>query len=203
MSTFNEVQTRINADYLNRAFGAETQRAIRAAIRHYERRRWSFNETATALTTSAGQAFVALPANFLLLDDLRITISNEALPLSKREPQQIRDMNISNQRSEPTDYALYQNRIELAMTPDSAYSLPVYYIKSLPTLSADSDTNAWITGGMEDVVAYHAAKLMWATVLRNDKEAAKFAVLEQTALSNMTSYHEQLRTPGKIKHTNF
>lgn len=203
MSTFNEVQNRINGDFLNRNFGAETQRAIQAAVRHYERRRWNFNETATALTTSAGQTFVAFPSNFLVLDDLRITINSEDLPLIERDPDYIRDMNIARTRSQPTDYAIYQNRIELAVIPDAIYSLPIKYIKSLPVLSAGTDTNAWITGGMEDVIAYHAAKLMWSTVLRNEKETAKYAGLEAMAISNMTSYNEQHHTPGKLKATRF
>lgn len=203
MSTFAEVQNRINGDFLNRNFGAETQRAIQAAIRHYERRRWPFNETSVALTTSAGQAFVSFPSNFLLLDDLRITINSEDFSLHPQDAQYIRNWNATNTTGQPTDYAIYQNRVELAITPDSAYSLPVYYIKSLPTLSANSDTNAWIQGGMEDVIAYHAAKLMWATVLRNEKETAKYVGLEQLALSNMTSFNEQRIVPGRLKPTSF
>ncbi len=203
MSTFIEVQNRINGDFLNRNFGAETQRAIKAAIRHHERKRWNFNETATTLTTSSSVGFVTLPSNFLILDDLQITVSGEDLPLYSQNPQTIRDMNVSRALAEPTHYAIYQNRIELALIPDSAYSLPVYYIKSLTALSADSDTNAWLEGVMEDVIAYHAAKLMWATVLRNDKEAMKFAALEATALSNMASFNEQRRTPGRLKPTSF
>lgn len=203
MSTFIEVQNRINEDYLNRQFGAETRRAIKAAIRHHERKRWSFNETSTALTSSASVGFVSLPSNFLVLDDLRIEINGEPHQLLKREPNHIRNMNLAAQPSQPTHFAIYQRRIELALIPDSAYSLPVYYIKQLTPLSADSDTNEWLEGGMEDLIAYHAAKLMWATVLRNDREAAKYAALEQTALMNVTSHHEQYRTPGKLKPTSF
>lgn len=203
MSTFIEVQNRINGDFLNRNFGAETRRAIQAAIRTHERTRWSFNETSTALATSASVGFVSLPSNFLVLDDLRITINSENLPLLKRDPQHIRNMRVSNQPSEPTHYAIYQRRLELALIPDSAYALQVYYIKSLPTLSADTDTNSWLDGAMEDVVAYHAAKLLWATVLRNDREAAKFAALERTALSTMLGHIEQYNTPGSIKPTSF
>lgn len=203
MSTFIEVVNRINDDFLNRPFGAETRRAIKAAIRHYEYRRWEFNETSTALTTSAGQSYLSLPSNFLVLDDLRITINSEDLALNPADAQYIRDMNVTGVTSQPTDYTIYQNRIELALIPDSAYSCPVYYLHSLPALSADTDTNAWITGAMEDVIAYHAAKLMWATVIRNDKEALKFAGLEAGAVKNVTSANEQRRVPGRLKATRF
>ena len=203
MSTYLEVQNRVNNDYLNRSgFGSETKRAIQAAIRNYEYRRWTFNETATALTTSSSQSYVTIPSNFLVLDDLRITISGEDLPLDRQDAQTLRDWNTANTFGQPTDYAIYQNRFEFFPVPNSAWSVQTYYIKSLTVLSADSDTNAWIQGAMEDVITYHAAKLMWATVVRNDKEALKFAALETAALSNLTSHLEQ-RTTRRIKATKF
>lgn len=203
MSTFIEVQNRINSDFLNRDYGAETRRAIQASIRHFERERWPFNETSTALTTSAGQSFVLLPDNFLILDDLRLTVNSADEPLFSRDPQFIRDSNMNNTPGQPVYYALYQNRIEFSLVPDSAYAVPCYYIKQLPTLSADSDTNAWIQGGMEDIIAYHAAMLMWATVIRNDAEAVKYRALRNEAVTDMDAHHVQRRTPNRIKPTQF
>lgn len=203
MSTLLEVRNRINNDFLNRQFGDETLNAIKAAVRHYERKRWTFNETSTALTTSAGQAFVSFPDNLLILDDIRITINGESQPLLPRDPQFIRDSNMSNVQGQPVFYALYQDRVELSLIPNSAYAVPIYYIKQLPELSADNDTNAWLQGGMQDVIAYHAAKLIWGTVIRNDGEAAKFQKLENDAVDNMEGFHEQRRTPNRLKPTSF
>ena len=203
MSTYLEVQNRINNDYLNRTgFTEETKRAIQAAIRHYQYRRWTFNETSTALTTSSSQSYVSIPSNFLILDDLRITISGEDLPLDRQDAQTIRDWNIAASFGQPTDYAIYQNRFELFQIPNSAWSVPCYYLRSLSALSADSDTNAWIQGGMEDVITYHAAKLMWANVIRNEKEAIKFGALEQGALNTMNEHFVQT-TVRRIKPTQF
>jgi hypothetical protein len=203
MSTYLELQDRVNIDYLNRTgFTAATKRAILASIRHYERVRWNFNETSTALTTSSGQSFVTFPSNFLVLDDLRITINSEDLPLKRRDPQWIRDANMGSTANQPTDFAIYQNRAELFAVPNSAYSVPIYYVKSLTALSADTDTNAWTTGIMEDLIVYSAAKLMWANVLRNDTEAAKFAALEQGAFNEAIRHHEQFKFHG-LKATKF
>lgn len=203
MSTYIEVQNRINGDFMNRQLGAETRRAIQAAIRFYERRRWSFNQTATSIATSAGQTFVSLPSNFLILDDLRITLNGQAIPMHERDPQYIRDMNMTGVTGQPTDYAFTRNRLELAITPDAIYSLPLYYVKTLPELSADSDENYWTLGLTQDVIAYHAAKLLWATLLRNDREAAKYAALERDALMQVTSLVEQRVSPGSLKATTF
>lgn len=203
MSTFIEVQNRVNSDFLNRDYGAETRRAIQAAVRHYERQRWPFNETSTALTTSAGQSYLALPSNFLILDDLRLTINGGDEPLFPRDPQFIRDSNMNATQGQPSHYALYQDRVELSLIPDSAYPVPCYYIKSLPTLSADDDTNEWIQGGMEDIIAYHAAMLMWATIIRNDNEALKFRTLRDEAETDMRALHVQRHTPNRLKPTQF
>lgn len=193
MSTFLQLQTRIQTDYLNRgtAFVDETKRAIQAAVRYYENERWKFNQTATALTTSSSAISVSMPSNLLLFDDLRITLNGEDLPLNRRDPQWIRDAGSNNTFGQPTDYAVYRNRFEFFPTPNSAYSLPCYYLKQLPELSADADSNAWTEGIMQDVIVYHATTELWAFVLRNDKEAAKFAARERTALQKADILREQ------------
>lgn len=203
MSSYIDLQNRVNLDYLNRTgFGAETQRAIKAAIRRYESTNWGFNEDSTAMATSSGQAFVSFPSDFLVLSDLRIVVNAENLPLTRQNPRYIRDMNMANNIGQPTDYAIYANRFELALKPDSAWTINVYYLKALPELALDTDSNEWTTGAMEDVIVYHAAKLMWANILRNDKEALKFAQLEKTALNTVEGQNEQNRL-FKITATRF
>lgn len=203
MSTYLEVQNRINLDHLNRTgFGAETKRAIRAAVRRYERTNWGFNEAVSSMATSSGQSYVSFPSDFLILDDLRIVVNNEYLQLNRRGHKYIRDMNTAFTLGQPTDFAMYQNRFELAITPNSAWAVPVYYLKKLPELSADDDTNEWIQGAMEDLIVYHASKLMWANVLRNDKEAMKFAQLERSALTTVEGENEQNRFSG-LRATRF
>lgn len=193
MSTFGEIQSRINSDYLNRTdLSAATQRSIFAAIRHYESQRFNFNETATTLATSAGQTFVSFPSNLIALDYIQITEASSDIELIYRDYDWIKRANVSRTQSVPTHYTIYQNRIELFPIPDSAYSIPVSYIKRLSQLSADSDTNAWTSGEAEDVIVYHATKLMWANVLRNTEEALKYAELERASKSELMRYREQM-----------
>jgi len=192
MSTYAEVQSRINGDYLNRTdLSAATQRSVLAAIRHYERERFRFNETATSIATSAGQTFAILPTNLLILDLLQITVSSADYELNYRDYDWIKRANVTRTRAEPTDYTIYQNRIELFPIPDAIYALPLSYVKRLPALSAASDTNAWISGEAEDVIVYHATKLMWATVLRNTEEAVKFEQLERAARMELFRARDQ------------
>jgi len=65
----------------------------------------------------------------------------------------------------PTHYCYYNDRFELAATPDSAWACPLYYLKQLPELSADTDTNAWTTFG-ENLIAHSAAMDLLIGILR-------------------------------------
>lgn len=203
MATFVEIQNRINNDYLNRGtFIEETKNAIKAAIRSYENRRWAFNETAVALATSAGVAYVAFPSNLIRLDQLQITVNSVDYDLIRRDRAWITAANATRSQAQPTDFATYLNRINLSAIPDDVYALPLHYIKRLQTLSADTDTNAWLEGTWQDVICYHAAKIVWGASIRNDKEAAKFQGMELDALSRVTEHIEQYAS-GQIKSTSF
>ena len=191
MPTFAQIQDRINLDYLNRSdLVNETKRSILSAIRYYEKKRWWFNETATALTTSAGQTYVTFPTNFLILDDLQITLNSADYSLSRRNIDFIREANTTRTQGQPTDFAIYQNRIELFPIPGSAYSLPIHYIKSLTALSADTDTNAWLSVA-EDCIVYRATMLMLLGAMGTPEKALPFAQLEAQSYKQLVSENEQ------------
>lgn len=192
MATYQELQDRINTDYLNRGnFIEQTKAGIKAGIRHYENRRWAFNETSVALATSAGVSFVEFPSNFISLDKLQLTDNGIDYKLIRRDLDWILDANSQRTENVPTDYTIYQNRINLSPIPDDAYALPIYYIKRLPELTAQTDTNEWLDPPWVDIIAYHAAKLVWGVSIRNDAETAKFASLEKIAFDTMVSHLEQ------------
>ncbi len=166
MSQYSEVLDRICNDWLNRPdLRAEAARAVKSAIRAVEHHRFWFNETATALTTSAGQTFVVPPTNMLSFDRLEITENSADYELVQRPFFEVREIRASRPAGKPSLFTYYADQFELAVIPDSVYSLPLYYLKQLPALSADTDTNAWTTFG-ENLIAHSAARDMFAGVLR-------------------------------------
>lgn len=202
-ATFKEVQDRINNDYLNRGtFIEETKTAIRAAIRAYENRRWTFNETAVALATTAAIGFVEFPDNLILIDQVRLTVDSVDYDLVRRDRAWILATNATRSQGQPTDFATFQNRLNFSAIPDTEYALPIQYIKRLEVLDNDNDTNGFLDGVFQDVICYHAAKIVWGVALRNPEEASKFAALEQMALLNVTEHFEQF-THGQLKPTSF
>lgn len=203
MATFQELQDRINTDYLNRGnFIEQTKAGIKAAIRHYENRRWAFNETSVALATSAGVSFVDFPDNLITLDFVQITDNGITDKLNIRDHEWLLEANSDLVQNLPSDFSTYQHRINLHPVPAGVYAIPIHYIKRLPELVAQTDTNEWLESPWVDIIAYHAAKLVWGVSIRNDSETAKFSALEKIAYDTMVSHLEQSLS-NRITPTSF
>ena len=202
MTTLNSLVDKVSSQYLNRFdFTAEVTACFLSTIRQYERQRTRFNQTSTAITSSAGQSFLALPANFLVLDLLEITYSGSRYELSAESLAHIRSMNATSVTGVPTHFTLYNDQIELALVPNSAYSFPLHYIKTLTELTGGA-SNSWTEGAWQDIITYGATKNFYLTILRNGEEAQKFAALEALVLSTITKETEQFLTT-KLKPTSF
>ncbi|QGH72696.1 MAG: hypothetical protein [Podoviridae sp. ctQNx1] len=207
MATYGEVQDRINNDYLNRSdLTAETVRAINGAIRKYQRHRFFFNESSTALATVAAQSHIAAPAAFFTFDTARIFYQSSAsYELTKVDHKDLLELRAGALATGvPTHFSLYGERLELFPIPTSAYTVNVYGIHQIAPMTSQSQTattNDWFSAA-EDLIVYGATKLMWANVLRNAEEAIKFSILEREALAELDSATEQRMMHG-IRVTRF
>lgn len=193
MATYQEVQDRINLDYLNRTdLSAETTRAIAASIRRHERRRFFFNESSTALATVAAQSHIATPTAFFSYDYLRIFYAASAsYELNRVEMDDLLDMRAGALATGlPTHYAIYGERFELFPIPTSAWTVTAHGVHQIAAVSSAGATNAWYSAA-EDLVVYGACKIMWSNVLRNSDEAMKYAGLERDSLSELDGLTER------------
>src|SRR5574341_1085131 len=192
MATFGQIQDRINNDYLNRSnLSAETARAVKAAVRHYDRKRFWFNESSTALATVASQSHIAKPSAFFVVDEVRFQYASSAdYALDPIDMGTLLEMRGGGQtHGQPTHYAIWGEQFELFPIPDAVYTIRVYGTQTFTELSATSDTTPW-TSAAEDLIVFHATKLMWATVLRNAEEAGVHAQLEKSALDDLRMANE-------------
>ena len=177
-TTFANVQDRINLDYLNRTdLISETKRAVIRAVRHYERERFWFNQTATAITMVSTSPAMTLPLDFLALDMVTIRNTSGGVTADSivvlRSFDRIVYQNRSTIRGLPTEVGFYKNQLQFAPIADSAYVATIYYTQSLATLSADADTNDWLSAA-EDLIVYHAAADMLLNVLRVDVQSVSY-----------------------------
>lgn len=198
MATYLETQTRI-ANELNRSgLTAEIKLAILSSIEYYKKRRWPWNEYSTTLTCVTDTEYVALPSDFVELDKLQITVGTNKRHLHLRDYGQIVDWRANSSSGEPTDFALWQNRIELFRKPNSTYTLTIHYVRSLTVLSADADENAWLTDA-EELIRLHAKKDLYANKIRDTRSAKDMQALEDSALLRMESWHQRRTATGRVK----
>lgn len=167
MATFRDMQDRINLDYLNRTdLLNETKRAIIRAVTHYEKYRFWFNMTSTALALGTTSSTVAIPADFLALDYATVLNNTVQVPVAIRSFDRIAYKNGTTSVSGvPSEVVYYRDALHFTPKPASATSLTIYYMHAFPQLSADSDTNPW-TSAAEDLIVHHATADMLANVLR-------------------------------------
>lgn len=192
MATYGEIQDRVNNDCLNRTdLTAETARSIKAAVRHYERQRFWFNESSTVLATISSQSHIARPSAFFRIDELRFFYDTSAsYALINVDISTLDRMRAGAQtHGEPTHWAENGELLELFPIPNAVDNVVARGYQQLATLSASTDTNGW-TSAAEDLVTYHAAKLMWATVLRDPNNASLYAQLEKSALDDLRQANE-------------
>lgn len=174
MSTFRDLQDRIALDYLNRYdLLPAVKRAIINAVKCYEAERYWFNQTATSTTTTANTTYIGVPSDMIAYDRLEITYSGASTRLLEEDFSKLRAMNAVTAVAVPTHFSYRGDRFELFSVPDSAYTVTCYYLHSLPTLSADADTNAWTNEGANLIV--HAATLDVLTNTINSPDQMKRA----------------------------
>jgi hypothetical protein len=168
--TYATMQTRI-ANELHRtdlSSDGHITNAIKSAIKHYERERWYFNEatTSASLTTSASQAFYSLPDDFMKLDALTVTISSAKSDLDPMPYIEMDARDSANSNGVPRWYSVYKNQLRYFPIPDSAYVVTMSYQKRLATLSADADTNEWISD-LEELIRTKAEEILCRTVIKD------------------------------------
>lgn len=203
MPTYADAVAEVQNDFLNRTdFTIQVKNAINTTIRHYNRERYQWNQTVTALVAVVGTETIALPSDFLELDRLEYQYNGTSrLEIHQMNFDDIRQINVDQSTGTPEWYAIYGDNIYLANVPDSAYPVYCYYLLRYPDLSADSDTSPWLTNAYDLIVA-GAAKLIWARTIRNVAEAQVCAQLEADYASELRAYRDQNQL-SKIRATDF
>lgn len=161
--------------------------AINDAILQFEGERFKFNERRYQILTVAGQEYYDLIGPTLLtsagvavgtgetlleIDDIFTTISNNPYRLAPRTQQHINEWQSTNYQGQPADYTLYGQQLRIWPIPDQVYTLSLMGLARLPPnpLSADGDTNAWMTDA-EPLIRSYAKMILYRDILR-DAEGA-------------------------------
>ena len=208
MSTFGIMQDRIADELARTDLTSQIAKSIQTAIRHYERERFFFNETQSTLTTSIDQEYYAesdfatAPA-IVEIDSARITVNGSNYTLIRRDFDYI-DQIATNAdlTGDPTDYAYYNKKIRLYPIPDAARVIVVSHVTKPATLSATTDTNAWMTDA-EEMIRMKAKADLFYNVIRNPEEAQVCERAARMAHDSLWMETVQRISSGKIRPTSF
>lgn len=190
MTTFLQMQTRIADDIVRDDLTNQIKNAINDAIELQEGERYAWNELRYRILTVAAQEYYDLEGPTLLtsagaavgagemlleIDDIYTTISNNPYRLCPRTQQHINEWQSTSYQGQPADYTVYGQQIRIWPIPDQEYTLDLMGLARLGVnpLTADSDTNAWMTDGAA-IIRAQAKVLLHRDILR-DTEGVSIA----------------------------
>jgi hypothetical protein len=205
MTTYGIMQTRIADEIVRDDLASQVRNAIQDAIKQWEGRRFFFNEKRYKINTVAGQEYYDLiPSTLLLYDgsalstgemlleaDDVLAVVNTSMPykLTPRTDLWIEENQSGTYRGQPASWGIYGNQLRLYPIPDAIYATYPRGLGRLATLSADSDTNNWMTEG-EVLIRNQAKLILYRDLVRDPdgKALAEQALAEaEWALSRKTS----------------
>lgn len=210
--TYAELKTAI-ANYLNRS---DLTSDIDTFIDNVEaelNRRLRTKDMIKRATATADSQYLAVPTDWIEAINVEIT-SNDFSPLFQQSIESLDVYRKSNNNStgQPIYYAMVDDSIELAPTPDAQYTLQLTYYAKIDALS-DSNTSNFVSVSHPDVYLYGALKHA-SIFLMEDQRIPMFTQQFEKALEEMRLEQEKAafgkgslmmrrRTYGKRQKKNY
>lgn len=180
---------------------AQVNNAILRSIRHYERRPWWWNQKTATFSTVAAQEYYTSAALTDIPDIVDIksaTITVDGVK-SVLTPVNFEDMDAQqdgNVTGDPVSYTLFKENIRLYPIPTATRTVTLAYIYRLTELSADSDSNAWMTDA-EELIRQAAKKRVALDIFQADDIAARAGIMEKMAFDELEAENRR-RRPQKL-----
>lgn len=213
------------ADELSRSdLTSQIKLAILSAIQTYRGKRFYFNELRSdTFNTVSGQEFYTSAdlADIPNLPDIDSILFNQSssfrYPLVKRTWAQLElwSINPTTVSGFPTDFCWYGGQIRLYPIPNGVYSCRISgTIRLTPDpLSADNDTNAWMTDG-EELIRQRAKADLNINVIRDPEWQAErrniaaqglwfLSSMEQSAFDVLAAESTERLSSGHLVATAF
>jgi hypothetical protein len=120
--------------------------------------------------TLLDQDGAALETGELLIevDDITATVNSQPYRLCPRTQQRINEWQSSTYQGQPADYTIYGGQLRIFPIPDAVYTLDLMGLARLGPnpLSADADTNGWMTDGAP-IIRAQAEMLLYRDIIRD------------------------------------
>jgi Sec7-like guanine-nucleotide exchange factor len=187
--TYSELKTNI-ANFLNRSDLTNQLDFFIDATEAEFNRRLRVKDMIKRATATADAQYISLPTDWLEAINVQID-GNNFSPLFQQsiESLDIYRKSLDNATNQPIYYALVDNTIELAPTPDSNYTLQLTYYGTIDALS-DTNTSNFISTSYPDAYLYGALKHA-SIYLMEDDRVALFTSQFEKALEEMRMEQEK------------
>jgi hypothetical protein len=194
MTTYATMRTRILDEMVNESLTtAQVNAAIQSSIAHYQRMRFYFNESrAETFVTVASQEFYGTSDNTNIpnlskIDRLVISVNGTRYPLTVENWEWFENMSSTTTAlGQPTEYCYYAQQLRLYPIPDGAYTVRISGLVRFAALSADGDSNAWMTDG-ETLIRGRSKWDLAMNVCYSPEIESSAAELEASALRALNS----------------
>jgi hypothetical protein len=187
--TYSELKTNI-ANYLNRSdLTSEIDIFIDNTEAELNRRLRVADQVKRSIATADGQ-YLSLPSDWLEAINIEIT-SNDFRPLMQMSIESLdvyRKAN-NNITGQPIYYAIVDNTLELAPTPDAEYTLQLTYFSKIDALS-DSNTSNFVLASHPDIYLYGSLKHA-SVFLMEDERAPLFNAQFEKSLEEIRLQQER------------
>ena len=190
--TYADMRSRIADELVNDGdiTTAQINNAIQSAIADYAAEQFWFNEAVGTFSTVSSQELYTstdladIPTMIKVLSMRIANTGTYTSYINGIANDTIEDMQDGSIRGAPQYYSRFANKIRLYPIPNAVYSIKISYIATLATLSADADTNSWMTDG-EEVIRQAAKKRLATDILADDALAQRCAVMEDKAYDGL------------------
>jgi len=210
--TYSELKTAI-ANYLNRS---DLTSDIDTFIDNVEaelNRRLRTKDMIKRATATADSQYLSVPTDWIEAINVEIT-SNDFSPLFQQSIESLDVYRKANNNStgQPVYFAMVDDSIELAPTPDVEYTLQLTYYAKISALS-DSNTSNFVSVSHPDVYLYGALKHASIFLMEDDripmftqqfeKALEEMRLEEEKAAFGKGSLMMRRRTYGKKQKKNY
>jgi len=187
--TYAELKTAI-ANYLNRSDLTSYLDTFIDTTEAELNRKLRTKDMIKRATATADAQYLTLPNDWLEVINVEVT-SNDFSPLFQ---QSIESMDVyrsanNNTTGQPRYFAIVDGTLELAPTPDVAYTLQLTYYGTIDALS-DSNTSNFVSTNHPDVYLYGCLKQA-SIFLMEDERVPMFTAQFESALEEMRMQQER------------
>lgn len=207
-STFLQMQQRIADDLDRTDLTTQIKKAINRAIIHYQTEPFWFKETSSSFSAVSGQEeYVygtgSVPSDVQMIDIMERQYNSIKTSMTEITPFELEAKQSGDATGIPSEFAQYENRFKLYPIPNqSGITILIKYTKNYTELSADSDTNDWLTYA-EDLIEARARWWLNMRIIRDTAAAADDAMQEASALDALRTINTQKTGQGRIVPSSF